>query len=163
YFSLGDPDRGLPAMEWIAEKWPQDAAAPKQLTNYYATGDGEEPVSLALALRHGRKAVALAPEGVSARAALALALLLAGAEAGRRAGGGAGGGAAVGIVVSAEPEYRRAAPGGEQSTRLFDLHMALGERDEAAVDARRLMMGSGLRHAQGQGALAFVDLARGAF
>src|SRR6185503_4437547 len=73
-FALGDPESGVPALEWVAERWPQDAAARKQLANYYLGGD--EPVSLDLALRHAQRAVELAPEDVAARADLALALLL---------------------------------------------------------------------------------------
>jgi len=152
-FSLGDRESGVPAMEWIAERWPQDAAADKQLANHYLGGD--EPISLDLALRHARRAVELAPEDVASRADLALALLLSGDEAGARGH--------LAILASADPADKQDASLGEQDNRVFELHMALGERDEAAADARRLMLGSGMRHAQGQAALAAVDLSRGAF
>jgi tetratricopeptide (TPR) repeat protein len=152
-FIRGQPDAGFPLLEWVAEKWPQDAAAFKQLLDEYLSD--EEPPALALAVRHGKQAVALAPEDVAARANLAQALLLAGDAAAARAH--------VAILAAADPEDKQGASTSEQSNRLFELHLALGDIQEASADARRLMAGSPLQRAQGRAALAAVDLARGAF
>jgi serine/threonine protein kinase len=152
-FTQGEPETGLPSFEWIAEKWPHDAAAPKKLADYYL-GEGE-PVSLALALRHGQNAVALAPDDVAARANLARGLLLSGEE--RTARG------QLAVIAMADPDDKQSAFLGERTNRLFALHMALGEVEDAAVDARRLIREPGLRHAQGLAAQAAIDLSRGAF
>jgi serine/threonine protein kinase len=153
FFARGEAETGLPLFEWIAEKWPQDAAAAKKLADYYLGED--EPVSLPLALRHGRRAVALAPEDVAARANLARALLLAGDRASLRGH--------LEVIDMADPDDKQGAFLGERTNRLFALHMALGDVEEAAADARRLVMGSGIQHAQGQEALARIALSRGAF
>jgi tetratricopeptide (TPR) repeat protein len=148
-----DTEAALPRLEWIAEKWPQDAAAPKRLARHFL--GSREPVSLPLALRYGQMAVALAPHDVAARADLARALLLSGDEAAARAH--------LRIMAAADPEEKRDAFAGEHNNRFFLLHMSLGEVEEAAIDGRRLLMGSGARHAQGLIALASVELSRGAF
>jgi tetratricopeptide (TPR) repeat protein len=153
FFTQGEAEKGLPLFEWIAEKWPQDAAAPKKLADYYVGLD--EPASLARAVRHGQRAVALAPDDVAARANLGRALLLTGDEAAARA--------QLAVIARADPDDKQGAFLSERTNRLFALHMALGEVDEAAADARRLAMDPGLRHAQGQAALAAIDLSRGAF
>jgi serine/threonine protein kinase len=148
-----DLEGAVPLLEWIAEKWPQDAAAPKRLARHFL--GSREPVSLPLSLRYGQMAVALAPSDVAARADLARALLLSGDEAAARAH--------LRIMAAADPEEKRDALAGEHNNRLFLLHMSLGDVEEAAIDGRRLLTGSGARHAQGQIALASVELSRGAF
>jgi tetratricopeptide (TPR) repeat protein len=92
---------------------------------------------------------------VAARANLARALLLSGDEAAARAH--------LAILRTADPEDKQGATLGEQTNRLFELHMALGELDDAAADARRLTLAEGIPHAQGVAAQAAIDLSRGAF
>src|SRR6185503_3227861 len=105
--------------------------------------------------RYGRRAVALAPHDVAARANLARALVLSGDVDGARA--------QLAIIESSDPEEKRDAFAGEHTNRLFALHMSLGEAEEALIDARRLLLGTGARHAEGQVALGAMYLSRGAF
>ena len=152
-FHRGEPEKGLPILEWIAEKWPHDAAAPKYLADYYL--GSSEILSLPLAVRHGEQAVALAPEDVCARANLARALLLANDETRTRAH--------LPVVLKADPEEKESAFVGGIVNRVFALHMALGDREAAMADARRLLMGTGVRHAQGLAAVAAAQFGGGAF
>jgi tRNA A-37 threonylcarbamoyl transferase component Bud32/tetratricopeptide (TPR) repeat protein len=158
----GDMVNGLAQMEWIAEKWPDDAAAHRALADYHlAAGEmGQLPPeaggSLSLALRHATRAVALAPHEVGARMSLARALLLSGDKQGAKA--------QVDAASQAEHEEKQAANSqAENINSLFALHMALADWDEAATDARRMLMGSPARRAHGQLALGYLDLNRGAY
>src|SRR6185503_19077041 len=111
--------------------------------------------SVPLALRHGERAVALAPEDVAARANLARALVLAGGERAARGH--------LAVLARAEPEDKQDAFLGERTNRLFALNMTLGDLEEASADARRLLVGQALQQAQGRAALAAIALSRGAF
>lgn len=153
HFALGEPERGLAPLERMTEEWPQDAAAPKRLADYYLGLD--EPVSPSLALRYAQRAVELAPEDVAARANLARAQLLMGDAAAARA--------EREVIAHAGPDDKQEAFVTERMNRVFLLHMGLGDIEDAAADARRLMLEPGVRHAQGQIAMGVVDLARGAF
>jgi tetratricopeptide (TPR) repeat protein len=57
-----------------------------------------------------------------------------------------------------DPEDKRLA-----RSRLFTLHMALGDLAEAEVDARRQLTGSPAQHAEGTGGVALIDLHWGRF
>jgi hypothetical protein len=106
-------------------------------------------------VRYGARAVALAPHDVAARANLARALVLSGDEPSARAH--------LAVVRAADHEDKQDAFIGELTNRVFVLHMTLGERDDAEADSRRLLLGPGIRHAQGLLALAAVELCRGDF
>jgi tetratricopeptide (TPR) repeat protein len=153
FFAQGRPEEGLPALERIAESWPQDAAAPKKLADYYLGYD--EPVSPERALHYGRIAVALAPEDVACRANLARALLLFREEEAARA--------ELAVVARADPDAKQSSFLGERRSRLFAAHMALGDVEAAAADARRMGLEPGIRSAEGRAAQAELDLSRGAF
>jgi len=68
------------------------------------------------------------------------------------------------IIDRADPaEKQRALAGSEEENSLASLHIELGDYDEAARDARRLMLGSPTEKVQGGLALATLDLLHGGF
>lgn len=159
-FLRGDSVDGLARMEWIAERWPDDAAAHKLLADYHlAAGEmgqlsSAAGASLRLALRHAERSVALAPYDVASQITLARALLLSGDLRAARL--------TMDTVALAGPEEKQAASSaGENINNLFALHMALADWDEAGADARRMLLGSAARRAHGQLALGYLDLNRG--
>ncbi|HEU5056871.1 MAG TPA: tetratricopeptide repeat protein, partial [Kofleriaceae bacterium] len=150
-FFGGFRTEGVSRLEWIAEQYPGDAAAPKLLANHFL-----EAGDAAAARRHGEKALAAAPYDLAIRADLARALLLAGEPERARAH--------ARIIDRADPnEKQRALAGSEDENSLATLHLELGDLAEAERDARRLLLGSPTEKVQGQLALGTLDLLRGAF
>ena len=142
---------GVSRLEWIADEYPGDAAAPKLLANHFL--EAGDP---AAARRHGEKALAAAPYDLAIRADLARALLLAGEPEQARAH--------ARIIDRADPvEKQLALAGSEDENSLATLHLELGDLAEAERDARRLLLGSPTEKVQGRLALGTLDLLRGAF
>jgi serine/threonine protein kinase/tetratricopeptide (TPR) repeat protein len=160
-FVRGDPVNGMARMEWIIETWPEDAGAVKFLADYHLAANelghlpADHGVSLALALRYARKAVALAPEDMGARVYLAQALMLSGDREGARRQND--------LLKRMEYEEKQSTVSMfENINNLFALHMALGEWDEAGIDARRMLMSTSGRRVGAQLALGLLDLNQGA-
>lgn len=146
-FEGGDHAAAVALMEAVAERWPEDAAATKALTRFHV--GPSNVVSNEHAVTLGERAVGLAPHDVGARADWARALLV----AGRRDDAAA----QARIAERGDPVDRRA-----DAVRLFQLHMALGDLDQAAEDARRLIGVPGSEPVAAA-CLAYVELHRGAF
>ncbi len=148
-FFAGFRTEGVSRLEWIADQYPGDPAAAKLLANHFLeSGDAE------VARRHAERALASAPYDLAVRADLARALLLAGQVEKAREH--------ARIIDRADPaEKQRAMAGSEEENSLASLHIELGDLDEAARDARRLMLGSPTEKVQGGFALATLDLLRG--
>src|SRR5690606_31752749 len=145
---------GTARLEWIAEAWPADPAAPKLLAS--ALLDGDDPAALADARRYAEEAPAWAPHDLALRADLARALLLLGDEAGARAH--------ARIIDGSDPaEKQSALSGNEWQNSIAALHMELGDRAEADRDARRLLLGSLTERGQGSLILASIAIQRGAY
>ena len=153
-FFGGMKDKGLSLLEWIAEEWPADPAAPKLLAYHHLLAD--EPDDATASLRYARQALAAAPYDVAVRADLTRALLANGeAEAAR---------AQLDIIERAEPaEKQSALSGGESDNTLVTLRLELGDLGGAERDARRLLLGPATERNQGRAALGAIDLLRGAF
>ncbi len=150
YFA-GSRTEGVSRLEWIADQYPGDAAAPKLLANHFL-----EAGDAAAARRHAEKALAAAPYDLAVRADLARALLLAGDPEQARAH--------ARIIDRADPlEKQRALAGSEDENALATLHIELGDLAEAERDARRLLLGSPTEKVQGGLVLGTIDLLRGAF
>ena len=149
-FFGGFKTEGVSRLEWIADQYPGDAAAPKLLANHFL--EAGDPVT---ARRHGERALALAPYDLAIRADLARALLLQGDVQRARAH--------ATIIDRADPvEKQLALAGSEDENALATLHLELGDLAEAERDARRLLLGSPTEKAQGGLALGTLDLLRGA-
>lgn len=144
----GDQHAAIPALELAVEKYATDPSAPKLLGSFYLASD--EPSAPGLAVRYGTRAVELAPEDAEARANLALAYLLTGREDAARA--------LAAELANADVEDKRSA-----RLAIYQLHMAVGEPGEAEVDARRLLTGTEGERAEGDAALALLDLYWGRF
>jgi len=142
------PMAAVPALQLLAELYPDDASAYKLLAERYLASD--EPTAPTLALRDATIASRLAPEDARARADLALALLLAGRTAEARA--------RAAELATLDPDDKRLARSG-----LFKLHMALGDPAEAEADARRQLTGTASERADGTSSLALLDLYWGRF
>ncbi len=147
-------DKGLSLLEWIAEEWPADPAAPKLLAYHHLLAD--EPDDAGASLRYARQALAAAPYDVAVRADLSRALLASGqVDAARDQ---------LRIIERAEPgEKQSALSGGESDNTLVTLRLELGDWSGAERDARRLLLGPATERNQGRAALGAIDLHRGAF
>jgi predicted Ser/Thr protein kinase len=137
-----------PTLVRLAEAHPDQPAAFKLLADQYLSSDS--PTAPTLALRYATRANELAPEDASARADLAIALLLAGRPGEARAH------AAVLGRLDADDKRRT-------QSRLFVLHMALDDLAEAELDAQRELSGSPEEHAEGVANAARIDLYWGRF
>lgn len=138
----------LALLERIAELWPLDAAAPKYLADHYLRSDasGSAPV----ALRWAERAVAHAPDDLTARALLARAYARAGRlDDARRE---------TARIDAADADLKR-----PSSRHLFELHLMLGQPDLAEQDARRLLTGTSIERAQAARLLGALELYWGRF
>ncbi|HEY0993735.1 MAG TPA: hypothetical protein VGD80_42060, partial [Kofleriaceae bacterium] len=147
YFT-DSPQAAAPALELIAETHPAHPSAFKLLAGMHVVSD--QPTAPTLALRYATRAVELAPEDGGARADLATALLLAGRRDDALA--------RAAELAQLDPEDKRLA-----RSRLFTLHMALGDLAEAELDARRQLSGSPAQRAEGTSDIALIDLYWGRF
>jgi tetratricopeptide (TPR) repeat protein len=148
YYNGTPPAAIVPALELLTESHPDHPSAYKLLASIHL--DSDQPTAPTLALRYAERAVEFAPEDASARAGLAIALLLAGRTDEARA--------RAAELAQFDPEDKRLA-----ERQMFTLHMALGDLAEAELDAERQLTGSSLQHAEGTESAAMIDLHWGRF
>jgi tetratricopeptide (TPR) repeat protein len=153
-FFGGYKSEGVARLEWIAESWPSDPAAPKLLANHLLTTD--DPASIASARGFAERALETAPYDLAVRADLARILLLAGDRDGALAH--------ARIIERADPREKQAAlAGNEADNSLAALNLEIGDLAAAERDARRLLLGSPTEVVQGNLALGALELLRGGF
>ncbi|TMQ05018.1 MAG: hypothetical protein E6J91_41755, partial [Deltaproteobacteria bacterium] len=139
YYNDTPPAEVVPRLVLLTEVRPDHPSAFKLLATMYLRSD--QPTAVALALRYATRAVELAPEDAEARAMLAIALWNARRPAEARA--------RAAELARFDPEDKRLA-----NYDLFSLHMALGDLDEAELDAQRQLTGSAGQRVDGSASLA---------
>jgi serine/threonine-protein kinase len=151
-FEIEENEEGLRLLERARTRWPARAEPEKALARYYLGAWDvipRRPKSVAAALRHGRRAVELAPRNTGCRALLSLALMLAGER------------------TEAEPHVALASQWSagdlEATWALFSFHFGGDDRPRAEEAARRLRGDDPLRDAYGRYMQATIDLAYGRF
>jgi len=148
YYNGTPPAEIAPRLALLTELHPNHPSAFKLLADMYLSSD--QPTAATLALRYATRAAELAPEDAGARAVLAIALLNAGRPGEARA--------RADELARFDPDDKRLA-----QHQMFTLHMALGDLDEAELDAQRQLTGSAGQHADGTASLAMIDLYWGRF
>ena len=147
YFD-SEPRTALVALEQVADRYPNDAAAAKALADYYVRST--EPTAAAHAIRNALRAVQRAPT-ISALVLISRSRTRSPATSTRPVHG---------WPRSMRPHRNTSKM---RAGRLFTLHIQLGELAQAEVDARRELGGRPCSARAGLRYLALIDLYWGRF